>query len=170
MSPAVLTGAGIILGTAAYMAPEQTRGVIVDKRADIWSFGVVVFEMLTGRRLFEGDAVSDTLAAVLRQEIDWRRLRPRRLRHRTTLHQSLERDRNGGFVTSAKRGLRWNRRRRVPLGVCRRRACGALDPHSLRGHRRSRSPGRQVRSGCGGAVVHRSLAVRLSAALPRRLG
>jgi len=56
------------------MSPEQARGGAVDKRADIWAFGVVLFEMLTGRRLFEGDTVSDTLAAVLRQEIDWRAL------------------------------------------------------------------------------------------------
>src|SRR5216110_3671474 len=60
------TQLGMILGTAAYMAPEQARGKAVDKRADIWSFGVVVFEMLTGRRAFRGDDVSDVLAAVLR--------------------------------------------------------------------------------------------------------
>ncbi len=65
------TQLGVILGTAAYMAPEQARGLTVDKRADIWAFGVVFFEMLTGKRLFEGETVSDTLAAVLRQEIDW---------------------------------------------------------------------------------------------------
>jgi Tol biopolymer transport system component len=65
------TQVGVILGTAAYMAPEQARGVTVDKRADIWAFGVVFVEMLTGKRLFEGETVSDTLAAVLRQEIDW---------------------------------------------------------------------------------------------------
>ncbi len=65
------TQLGVILGTAAYMAPEQARGGVVDKRADIWAFGVVFYEMLTGRRLFEGETVSDTLAAVLRQEIDW---------------------------------------------------------------------------------------------------
>ena len=68
------TEAGVILGTAAYMAPEQARGKTADKRADIWAFGAVLFEMLTGRRLFEGESVSDVLAAVLRQEIDWRAL------------------------------------------------------------------------------------------------
>ena len=68
------TQLGVILGTAAYMAPEQARGVSVDKRADIWAFGAVLFEMLSGKRLFEGETVSDTLAAVLRQEIDWRLL------------------------------------------------------------------------------------------------
>ncbi len=69
-----LTEAGVIFGTAAYMSPEQARGGTVDKRADIWAFGVVLFEMLTGKRLFTGETVSDTLAAVLRQEIDWRAL------------------------------------------------------------------------------------------------
>ena len=65
------TAAGIILGTAAYMSPEQARGRAVDKRADIWAFGCVLFEMLTDRRLFEGETVSDTLAAVLTREPDW---------------------------------------------------------------------------------------------------
>ena len=65
------TEAGIILGTAAYMSPEQARGKAVDRRADIWSFGVVAYEMLTGTRLFTGETVSDTLAAVLRAEPDW---------------------------------------------------------------------------------------------------
>jgi len=68
------TEAGLILGTAAYMSPEQARGKAVDKRADIWAFGVVVFEMLTGRKLFEGETVTDVLAAVVRQEIDWQAL------------------------------------------------------------------------------------------------
>jgi eukaryotic-like serine/threonine-protein kinase len=64
------TRAGVILGTAAYMAPEQARGAIVDKRADIWSFGVVLYEMLTGKQPFAGATVSDTLAAVLKTEPD----------------------------------------------------------------------------------------------------
>jgi len=65
------TRAGIILGTAAYMSPEQARGYGVDRRCDIWSFGVVLFEMLAGKRLFAGETISDTLAAVLRADIDW---------------------------------------------------------------------------------------------------
>jgi len=68
------TAAGLILGTAAYMSPEQARGKPVDKRADIWAFGVVLYEMLTGRRLFEGETVSDVLAAVLTREPEWARL------------------------------------------------------------------------------------------------
>ena len=66
-----MTEAGMIMGTAAYMSPEQARGKAVDKRADIWSFGVVLFEMLTGARLFAGETVSDTLAAVLTRDPDW---------------------------------------------------------------------------------------------------
>jgi Tol biopolymer transport system component len=66
-----LTVAGAVLGTAAYMSPEQARGYEVDRRSDIWSFGVIVFEMLTGERLFAGETATDTLAAVLRKDPDW---------------------------------------------------------------------------------------------------
>jgi eukaryotic-like serine/threonine-protein kinase len=69
-SPA-MTGIGVVLGTAAYMSPEQARGKAVDKRADIWAFGVVVYEMLTGKRAFDGEDVTDTLAAVVRSEPKW---------------------------------------------------------------------------------------------------
>ena len=68
-SPA--TGLGLILGTAAYMSPEQARGKVVDRRADIWAFGVVLFEMLSGQRLFKGDDVSEVMASVLKTEPDW---------------------------------------------------------------------------------------------------
>jgi eukaryotic-like serine/threonine-protein kinase len=64
------TKAGVILGTASYMSPEQVRGKDVDKRADIWAFGVVLYEMLTGKRLFRGETVGDTLAAVLKEQPD----------------------------------------------------------------------------------------------------
>jgi eukaryotic-like serine/threonine-protein kinase len=64
-SPA-MTQAGMILGTAAYMSPEQARGKPVDRRADVWAFGCILYEMVTGRRVFTGEDVSDTLAAVLR--------------------------------------------------------------------------------------------------------
>src|SRR5262245_21875647 len=77
MSPTLsmhATQAGLILGTAAYMAPEQARGRPVDRRADIWAFGLIVFEMVTGRRAFEGDDISITLAAVLKDEVDWNAL------------------------------------------------------------------------------------------------
>ena len=65
---------GVIMGTAAYMSPEQARGKAVDKRADIWAFGAVLFEMLTGRKAFEGEDVSLTLSAVLQREPDWNAL------------------------------------------------------------------------------------------------
>jgi Tol biopolymer transport system component len=87
------TQAGLILGTAAYMAPEQARGKSVDRRADIWAFGLVLYEMLTGKRAFEGEEISDVLAAVLRQEIDFSALpagTPQPVRR--LLHRCLERD------------------------------------------------------------------------------
>ncbi len=65
------TQMGVILGTAAYMAPEQARGRVVDRRADIWAFGVVLFEMLTGKRAFDGDDISITLASVLKDDLNW---------------------------------------------------------------------------------------------------
>jgi serine/threonine protein kinase len=67
---------GVILGTCAYMSPEQVRGKSVDRRADIWAFGCVLFEMLTGTRAFAGETASDTMAAVLDREPDWTRLPP----------------------------------------------------------------------------------------------
>jgi Tol biopolymer transport system component len=77
MSPTLTsmgTRAGVILGTAAYMAPEQARGHAVDKRADIWALGCLLYELLTGRPTFAGDTISDTLAAVLKTEPDWEAL------------------------------------------------------------------------------------------------
>ena len=66
-----MTQAGMILGTAAYMSPEQAKGRTVDKRSDVWAFGAVLYEMVTGRRAFEGEDVSDTLARILMKEPDW---------------------------------------------------------------------------------------------------
>ena len=70
--PDTLTRTGVILGTAAYMSPEQARGKPVDKRADIWAFGCVLYELLAGKRLFERETVNDTLAKVLEGEPDWK--------------------------------------------------------------------------------------------------
>jgi len=83
------TGAGVILGTAAYMAPEQARGRNVDKRADIWAFGVIVYEMLTGEQMFEGDTVTDVLASVVRQDPDLKRV-PEKVR--SLLERCLAKD------------------------------------------------------------------------------
>ena len=72
-SPTLLSGSmgGAIIGTAAYMSPEQARGKDVDRRADVWAFGCVLYEMLTGKRAFEGEEVTDTLAYIITKEPDW---------------------------------------------------------------------------------------------------
>jgi Tol biopolymer transport system component len=95
-SPTMLSGSmgGMILGTAAYMSPEQARGSVVDKRADIWAFGCVLYEMLTGRQTFpNGETVSDTLAGILTREPDWQALpyaTPPKIR--TLLERCLQKD------------------------------------------------------------------------------
>jgi serine/threonine protein kinase len=76
-SPTIMSGAsipGMILGTAAYMSPEQARGKTVDKRTDVWAFGAVLFEMLTGRPVFEGETLTDVLGAIVHKEPDWEKL------------------------------------------------------------------------------------------------
>ncbi len=88
-----VTGAGVILGTAAYMSPEQARGRAVDKRTDIWSFGCVLYECLTGRQCFAGDTVSDLIARILEREPDWEALPSRTpSRIRSLLRRCLEKD------------------------------------------------------------------------------
>ncbi len=90
-----MTQAGVILGTAAYMSPEQAKGKAVGKRADIWAFGCVLYECLTGKRAFEGETIAETLASILKGEPDWPSLPdslPRLLP--TLLHRSLEKDSN----------------------------------------------------------------------------
>ena len=84
-----MTEAGMILGTAAYMSPEQARGKPVDKRADIWAFGVIVYELLTGSRMHKGETISDTLASVLREEPDLNKVP---VRFRTMLRRCLDKD------------------------------------------------------------------------------
>src|SRR5215510_14240933 len=70
-SPALMTGVGVLLGTAAYMSPEQAKGRPADKRSDVWAFGCVLYEMLTGRRAFDGEETTEVLGAVLRLEPNW---------------------------------------------------------------------------------------------------
>ncbi len=104
-TPAMMTGVGVILGTAAYMAPEQAKGRTVDKRSDVWAFGCVFFEMLTGRRAFEGEDMTDTIAAVVRGEPDW---------------SALPADVPASIVTLIKRCLEKDRKARVSdIGVAR---------------------------------------------------
>ena len=94
-SPFQMSRLGLILGTAAYMAPEQAKGKAVDKRADIWAFGCVLYEMLTGARAFPGEDVTDTLAAIVRAEPDWTLLpadTPRAIG--TLLRRCLQKDRS----------------------------------------------------------------------------
>src|SRR5204862_1816173 len=79
MSPtmtAMASRLGVIVGTAAYMSPEQAKGKLVDKRADIWAFGCVAFEMLTAKRAFAGDDVTDFIVSVMTKEPDWTALPP----------------------------------------------------------------------------------------------
>jgi eukaryotic-like serine/threonine-protein kinase len=92
-SPAMVTSVGVLLGTAAYMSPEQARGRAADRRSDIWAFGCVLYEMLTGVRAFAGDDVSDTLANVLKVDPDWAKL-PREVPQslRTTLRTCLRKE------------------------------------------------------------------------------
>src|SRR5262245_48312478 len=93
MSPAMTT-MGVILGTAAYMSPEQAKGKPADKRSDIWAFGCVLYEMLAGKRAFDGEDVSDTLAAVIRGEPNWTALRATvPIAVRTLIKGCLEKDR-----------------------------------------------------------------------------
>jgi serine/threonine protein kinase len=88
------TATGVILGTAAYMSPEQARGKAVDRRADLWAFGCVLYEMLTGQRSFGGDSPADVLAAVMATEPDWTRLPDKTPAPiRTLLRRSLEKNR-----------------------------------------------------------------------------
>jgi serine/threonine-protein kinase len=97
-----MTEAGFILGTAAYMSPEQAKGRPADKRSDVWAFGCVLFEMLTGKRAFEGEDASDTLAGILRGEPDWKALPRSTPPHvREVLTGCLAKDRKQRFTDIA---------------------------------------------------------------------
>jgi serine/threonine protein kinase len=97
-----MTRPGVILGTAAYMSPEQAKGKAVDKRADIWAFGCILFECLTGKRAFEGETVTETLAAILRGEPDWQALPAATPPHLCyVLRRCLEKDASRQFHDAA---------------------------------------------------------------------
>src|SRR5206468_9212400 len=92
-TPAAMTGLGTVLGTAAYMAPEQAKGKAVDKRADIWAFGAIVYEMLAGRRLFDGDSVAESIGLIVTREPDWSALPSRTpIRIQQLLRRCLTKD------------------------------------------------------------------------------
>ena len=123
-SPA-MTAQGMILGTAAYMAPEQARGRVADRRADIWAFGAVLFEMLTGRRAFPGEDITDTLAAVVRAEPDVGSAPSRPFAHARRVPATMPRRKtrssaSGTSATCAWRSKARSRspRRRRPAGRC----------------------------------------------------
>ena len=128
------TQAGVILGTAAYMSPEQARGKVVDKRADIWAFGVVLSEMLTGKRLFEGEDLTETLASVVKSDprLDDAPLVVRRLLRKCLEKDPKQRLRDIGDAWGATRRNRrgptarwrhswlpWDGRRRIRAGIWR---------------------------------------------------
>lgn len=107
-SPAQMTGAGTILGTAAYMSPEQASGRPVDRRTDMWAFGVVLLEMLTGKRVFDGETVSHVIAAVLKDEPDW---------------SALPLDTPSTVRKLLRRCLEKERRKRLPAAAVARLEC-----------------------------------------------
>jgi Tol biopolymer transport system component len=93
-SPAKMTGVGVLLGTAAYMSPEQAKGRPADKRSDIWAFGCVLYEMLTGKRAFDGEDMTDVLGAVARLDPNWEAVPPGVPQPiRTLMHRCLVKDR-----------------------------------------------------------------------------
>ena len=136
-SPALMTGVGMILGTAAYMAPEQAKGREADKRSDIWAFGCVLYEMLTGKRPFDGEDVNDTLANVLKIDPDWSAL-PSEIPPaiRTLLQSCLTKDRRHRVADISTALLCWTRRR---VSCHRPTRCRPSRSHTVR---------------CGGALRH----------------
>src|SRR5919112_4229709 len=133
------TIAGVILGTAAYMSPEQARGKPVDRRADVWAFGVLVWEMLTGRTLFSGETVTDVIAAVVTREPDLDALpadTPPALRR--LLGRCLRKDARqrlpdmGAACRDRRRGCRRVRVRTPPRGSRAQIACAVHRPRAKR--------------------------------------
>ncbi|MDA2938462.1 protein kinase, partial [Acidobacteria bacterium AH-259-A15] len=121
-----MTRAGVILGTAAYMSPEQARGKPVDKRADVWAFGCVLYQLLSGRQAFQGETVSDMLAAVLKTEPDWQALpadTPPRIRE--LLHRCLRKEPHKRLHDIANARIEIEERLAEPSGVMALRAAPA---------------------------------------------
>jgi serine/threonine protein kinase len=133
MSPTLsrhATMAGVILGTAAYMAPEQAKGKSVDRRADVWAFGAVLYEMLAGKKAFAGDDISDTLVSVLRDEPDWAAL-PASVpaSARQAMRVCLQKNPKRTVSRSSPIGaLRSHGSARDPPGGTNGRSCGGVQP------------------------------------------
>jgi hypothetical protein len=156
---------GVLLGTAAYMSPEQARGTPVDKRADIWAFGVVLCELVTGEQLFQGETITDVLVAVVRQEPEWERVPPK---IRRLLRKCLEKDpkkrlRDIGDAAELHGGAAGARlrtgRAEFEAGISNRRMgrCGPAGSGSSHARVRAFS---QACSGCGAhAPIHTSAEV-----------
>jgi eukaryotic-like serine/threonine-protein kinase len=115
---AAATMKGVILGTAAYMSPEQARGKAVDKRTDIWAFGCVLYEMLTGKQAFDGEDITEILAAVVKTEPDWSRL-PENIPPsiRMLLRRCLRKDRRERFQGAADIGIQIEETLAAPASV-----------------------------------------------------
>jgi serine/threonine-protein kinase len=149
MSPTQSLGAtytGVILGTAPYMSPEQARGKLVDKRTDIWTFGCVVYELLTGRKAFGGETVSDTIVAILEREPDWSAL-PERTPStiRRLLQRSLEKD--------PKRRLHDIADARLEIADAWREPVASSARESIGGERRVGAPARSIWALAAAAVL-----------------
>ncbi len=154
------TRAGIVMGTAAYMSPEQATGAGVDKRTDVWAFGVVLFEMLTGQRLFAGETTSHTLAEVIRAEIDFTRLPATTPLGVARAARTVPRSRAASPAARHPRGAAGDRpparAQRISALGSARGGCGAAAAGS--GPRPGRGPDRRGRRGrrarrCGGGVA-----------------
>jgi len=120
MSPTLVTPAmtqvGMILGTAAYMSPEQARGRTVDRRADVWAFGAVVFEMVSGRQAFSGETVTETLAEVMKSEPPWQASLPTCRRISCVSFSNVwSRNRVSGFAIWVTCASRWRARSTRPV-------------------------------------------------------
>ena len=148
LTAAAMTGMGMILGTAAYMSPEQARGRTVDKRTDVWAFGAVLYEMLTGTRAFEGEDITETMASVVKSTPNWAALPPDVPPHVVTLMQRcLEKDRSARIGDIAVARFLLSEHAQVSAVSSRSRDPRAQDSHPGVGGCRGRCERRQpVRS------------------------
>ncbi len=163
------TIAGMILGTAAYMSPEQAKGKAVDRKADVWAFGAVLYEMLTGRKAFEGEVVSETLASVLKTEPEWSTLPGdtppalRRLLERCLEKDPRQRMRDIGDARIAIDDLRSGRFEEAEVV-----SGGGSQARKQAGHSRRRGSGTRAR--CSRSVVPEACSARARAPPTRSRG